>query len=213
MLAQAVLVSSRIVSASVHRNMEGAVPGGDEPPAVAKMVEYQRLLQRYLDKTVVWMRARWAANAVLFVLYGLRVYMKQGFYVVTYGLGIYLLNLLINFLSPAVDPETEDGPVLPTKETGEYRPFTRKLPEFKFWLSAIRAVLTALVLTFFEFFDLPVFWPILLAYFILLLVLTMKDRVKHMIKHKYIPISMGKQTYGELTKVKVPGAKGGKDDK
>jgi len=36
-----------------------------------------------------------------------------------------------------------------------------------------------------------------------------------MIKHKYIPFSFGKKTYGELTKVKVPGAKGGggKDDK
>merc|ERR1712137_1152757 len=98
---------------------------------------------------------------------------------------------------------------LPTKETGEYRPFTRKLPEFKFWVSALRGVLCAMTMTFFDFFDLPVFWPILLAYFILLFVLTAKDRVKHMIKHKYIPFSIGKQTYGELTKVKA----GGKDDK
>merc|ERR1740123_1053945 len=188
-------------------------PAGEEPPAVAKVLQMQRMMQHYLDKLTVWLRSRWAVLFCCLVGYGVRVYMKQGFYVVTYGLGIYMLNLLINFLSPAVDPDSEDGPVLPTKETGEYRPFTRKLPEFKFWTSAIRAVVTALFMTFFEFFDLPVFWPILLAYFILLLVLTMKDRVKHMIKHKYIPISMGKQTYGELTKVKVPGAKGGKDDK
>merc|ERR1719446_1574244 len=98
----------------------------------------------------------------------------------------------------------------------DFRPFSRKLPEFKFWLNALRAISASLVLTFFSVFDLPVFWPILLAYFILLLVLTMKDRVKHMYKFNYVPWSAGKQTYGELTKVKVPGAAGGragKDDK
>merc|ERR1711976_600044 len=104
----------------------------------------------------------------------------------------------------AQDPEL-DGPVLPASESAEYRPFSRKLPEFKFWVSAFRAVCVALCMTFSEVFDLPVFWPILLAYFLLLVVLTMKDRVRHMMKHNYIPISMGKQTYGELTKVKVPG--------
>merc|ERR1739845_57344 len=114
-----------------------------------------------------------------------------------------LLNLLINFLSPAVDPDTEDGPVLPTSD-GEFRPFTRKLPEFKCWLNAFRAMMCSLIMTFFDIFDLPVFWPILLAYFILLLVLTLKDRVKHMYKFNYVPWSAGKQTYGELTKLKVP---------
>lgn len=105
-----------------------------------------------------------------------------------------------------VDPEQEDGPTLPTKETGEFRPFVRKLPEYKFWYNAAKATCVSFFLTLFEVFDLPVFWPILLAYFILLFFLTMKDRVKHMIKHKYIPFSMGKATYGELTKTKVPGA-------
>mmetsp|Transcript_134519 Transcript_134519/g.287805 ORF Transcript_134519/g.287805 Transcript_134519/m.287805 type:complete len:195 (+) Transcript_134519:73-657(+) len=194
--------------------MEGA---GEEPPVIAKLAQIQRVAQIYLDKTVVWIRVRWSLLALLMVGYAVRVYMKQGFYVVTYGLGIYMLNLLINFLSPAVDPETEDGPTLPTSDKGEFRPFNRKLPEFKFWVAAARAVCLSFVMTFFELFDLPVFWPILLAYFILLLVLTMKDRIKHMIKHKYIPFSMGKQTYGELTKVKVPGQAGaggkGKDDK
>eukprot|EP00438_Fugacium_kawagutii_P012201 Skav207859 [mRNA] locus=scaffold1988:65170:66353:+ [translate_table: standard] len=118
----------------------------------------------------------------------------------------------------SLDPETEDT-TLPVKESSEYRPFTRKLPEFKFWWSGARATAVALGMTFIPFFDLPVYWPILLAYFILLLapryavavvygaeVLTMKDRVKHMIKHKrlrYVPFNFGKQTYGELSKVKA----------
>ncbi|CAK8995363.1 unnamed protein product [Durusdinium trenchii] len=181
-----------------------------EPAGIAQLLQAQRVLQRYLDKTVVWVRVRWSIFVVLLLLFAARVYIKQGFFVVSYGLGIYMLNLFINFLSPAVDPDTEETS-LPMKESTEYRPFTRKLPEFKFWWSGARATAVALGMTFIPFFDLPVYWPILLAYFILLLVLTMKDRVKHMIKHKYVPFNFGKQTYGELSKVKVPG--GEKNDK
>jgi len=188
---------------------------GDEPAGVAQLVQAQHKLQRFLDKTVVWLRTRWSTLAVLFVVFTVRIFLKQGFFVVAYGLGIYCLNLLIGFLSPAIDPDAEDGPALPMSDKGEFRPFSRKLPEFKCWWNAFRAVCICLFMTFFEVFDLPVFWPILLAYFILLLVLTMKDRIKHMIKHKYIPFSFGKQTYGELTKIKAGGAaaKDSKDSK
>jgi hypothetical protein len=48
-------------------------------------------------------------------------------------------------------------------------------------------------MTFFKFFDVPVFWPILLLYFIVLLCVTMKRQIKHMIKHKYVPFTIGKK--------------------
>lgn len=56
----------------------------------------------------------------------------QGFYIVSYALGIYNLNLLLGFLTPQIDPEME-GPTLPDKGSDEFRPFVRRLPEFKFW--------------------------------------------------------------------------------
>ena len=37
-------------------------------------------------------------------------------------------------------------------------------------------------MTFFSIFNIPVFWPILLLYFIALFFLTMKRQIKHMIK-------------------------------
>jgi hypothetical protein len=190
--------------------MEGA---GDATAAEAQAAAFQAKVQHFLDKTVPWIKTRWGCLFGFLVVFMIRIYLKQGFFVVTYGLGIYLLNILINFLTPAVDPDKEEGDMqLPMKD-GEQL-FIRKLPEFKAWWNAMRAVVVACNLTLFEIFDLPVFWPILLAYFILLLVLTMKDRVKHMIKHKYVPFSFGKQTYGELTKVQIPGQKaGGKEGK
>jgi len=139
---------------------------------------------------------RWVTTVVLMAFYLVRVYLLQGFFIVTYGLGIYLLNLLIGFLSPAVDPElSEDGPMLPMNEADEFRPFTRKLPEFQFWYWGTRAIGTSILMTFFDMFDLPVFWPILLIYFIFLFLLTMKQQIMHMVKHRYVPWSSGKQTY------------------
>ena len=73
------------------------------------------------------------ATLVVALAFSLRVFYIQGFYIIAYGLGIYLLNLLIGFLSPLVDPEAADGPSLPTRGSDEFKPFIRRLPEFKFW--------------------------------------------------------------------------------
>ncbi|RWV79650.1 hypothetical protein GW17_00059183 [Ensete ventricosum] len=51
-------------------------------------------------------------------------------------------------------------------------------------------------MTFFSVFDVPVFWPILLCYWVVLFLLTMKRQIVHMIKYKYVPFNIGKQKYG-----------------
>ncbi|KAK9948989.1 hypothetical protein M0R45_004540 [Rubus argutus] len=97
-----------------------------------------------------------------------------------------------------VDPEIQDlsdGPSLPTRGSDEFRPFVRRLPEFKFWYSITKAFCIAFVMTFFSAFDVPVFWPILLFYWLVLFVLTMRRQIIHMIKYKYVPFSIGKQRY------------------
>jgi hypothetical protein len=74
------------------------------------------------------------------VVYALRVY------VVTYRLGIYLLNLLIGFLSPMVDPEVEAleaRPRLPTRGSDEFKPFIYRLPVFKFWYATAFSAMTS----------------------------------------------------------------------
>lgn len=100
---------------------------------------------------------------------------------VAYALGIYLLNLFLAFLQPKFDPsndaldnDMEDGAIgtLPTKQDEEFRPFIRRLPEFKFWHSATRAVVISFLCSWFEVFNVPVFWPVLLMYWFMLFVLT-----------------------------------------
>lgn len=179
--------------------MEGV--GGNGASAAGALDQWRhasRLFQFYLDKSTPHTVYRWIGTAVIFCLYALRVFYIQGFYIVSYGLGIYILNLLIGFLSPLVDPELEssNGPVLPTKGSDEFKPFIRRLPEFKFWYALTKAFCVALVMTFFSVFDVPVFWPILLLYWVVLFGLTMKRQIMHMIKYKYVPFNIGKQKYG-----------------
>ncbi|OMO74328.1 Retrieval of early ER protein Rer1 [Corchorus capsularis] len=68
-------------------------------------------------------------------------------------------------------------------------------PELYKRYSMTKAFCIAFVMTFFSMFDVPVFWPILLCYWIVLFVLTMRRQIAHMIKYKYIPFSIGKQKY------------------
>jgi hypothetical protein len=164
------------------------------------MQQYQALL----DQSTPYIMYRWIGSGVFLFVFFLRIFLKQGWYIgmlphtfsypqqctsnspsiaVAYALGIYLLNLFLAFLQPKFDPsneaidnEMEDGSVgsLPTKQDEEFRPFIRRLPEFKFWHAATRAIAIAFFCTWFSVFDVPVFWPVLVMYWIMLFVLTSK---------------------------------------
>ena len=175
----------------------------------ARTSSVRRAVQYWLDKSTIHVVPRWILFAVVLALFFLRIYLIQGYFIVAYGLGIFLLNNFIAFLSPLDDPtdvggSRDDGLSLPTtsKEGKEYRPFARRLPEFKFWYACTRGVLTSLAMTFFSVFDVPVFWPILLMYFGVLFFMTMKRQIMHMYKHKYVPISFGKHKYKDAGKEK-----------
>ncbi|KAL4645162.1 hypothetical protein ACB092_02G216400 [Castanea dentata] len=178
--------------------MEGQ---GTDSASVAPLAnwrnDFSKMFQYYLDRSTPHPLQRWLGTLAVAMVYVLRVYSVQGFYVISYGLGIYVLNLLIGFLSPKEDPELEvlDGASLPMKGSDEFKPFIRRLPEFRFWYSITKAFIVAFVLTFFSMLDVPVFWPILLCYWGVLFVLTMKRQILHMIKYKYVPFTVGKQRY------------------
>lgn len=180
-------------------NFPGAPPAGDEPASSTfdlVRANIARKWQHYLDKTTTYQKTRWISLAVMMILYYVRVHILAGWYIVTYGLAIYLLNLFIGFLSPPVDSET-DSPVLPlsSADQEEYRPFTRRVGEFKFWYKASVATVVCFFMTFFNLFNIPVFWPILLVYFVTLFGMTMKRQIKHMRQYGYVPWSYGKKTY------------------
>ena len=172
----------------------------------SRITSFYRRYQTALDSTVQHPILRWCSLILTTLLYILRILLIQGWHIVSYALAIYILNLFILFLSPKIDPgmdewELEDDwgvsdvPQLPMTSNQEFRPFIRRLPEFKFWLSSMKAFFVAFFCTFFSVFNIPVFWPILVIYFIILFALTMKRQIRHMIKYRYLPFSHGKTVY------------------
>lgn len=148
---------------------------------------------------------------VLMMLFFLRMFLIHGFYIVTYVLLIFILNQFILFLQPkdrasliAARTNSSDGDgngesapaALPTLDAEEFRPFVRRLPEFHFWYSSTVATTMSICATFFPVFDVPVFWPVLVFYFILLFVMTMRRQWLDMKRLKYVPWDIGnKKTY------------------
>ncbi|OQV01501.1 hypothetical protein CLAIMM_06848 [Cladophialophora immunda] len=184
--------------------MDGPEP--ETTPFDAISTQSNKLLrqyQTYLDKSTPYVVNRWLATAVLLLFFFLRIIVAQGWYIVAYCLGIYLLNLFLAFLQPKFDPslsqdeglEDGEGSSLPTKHDDEFRPFIRRLPEFKFWHSATRAITISFICSWFEIFNLPVFWPVLVMYWLILFSLTMRRQIQHMIKYRYVPFSLGKAKY------------------
>jgi len=158
----------------------------------------QQKWQRFLDESAIWYKLRWSAFFVLLCIYAYRVYTLKGFYIVSYAVGIFLLNRFIGFLSPAQNLDLVSGDnesLLPLSNNEEFRPFLRRVPEFSFWQDCMLSMIFANLATFFPILDMPVYWPILLVYWIVLFVTMMKDRIDHMLKHRYVPFSIGKRTY------------------
>lgn len=173
-------------------------------PVMMQINRVKVTYQKMLDDVVPFKIQRWAAFGVLLALFMLRVLLAQGWYIICYALGIYLLNMFLAFLTPKFDPSLEQEERAELLEEGveedggaeEFRPFIRRLPEFKFWYNAIRGVVLLIFLSLFPITDIPVFWPILLMYFIILFTFTMRKQIQHMVKYKYLPFDVGKKNYG-----------------
>ncbi|PWA30912.1 hypothetical protein CCH79_00010611, partial [Gambusia affinis] len=155
--------------------------------------------QTWLDKSTPFYVVRWALTLLLTAIYMIRVYILQGWYIVTYALGIYHLNLFIAFLSPKMRAH----PFRPSRTRssalssgGCLNLNSGKSSALGLALhSATKGIVIAMICTFFEAFNVPVFWPILVMYFIMLFCITMKRQIKHMIKYRYLPFTHGKRTY------------------
>lgn len=201
------------------------------------MVRLDRHAQMLLDRVAPYKKERWLSLVALLLIFFVRMFLLEGFYIVAYVLFIFILNQFILFLQPkdraallrkassSASPScgaTTDAAAaatnktataaqttnninnttttitdgggdaeLPTLDDEEFRPFVRRLPEFKFWYSSTNATVIAIVATFFKFIDVPVFWPLLLLYFIILFVATMRRQWLDMKKLKYVPWDIG----------------------
>jgi hypothetical protein len=154
------------------------------------------------DKILIYKTQRWILILILSIIYFIRMMVTNGYYALTYCLGIHFLNSFIGFISPLDDPDenennmNENESYLPQRNNEEFKPFQRKVKEFQFWSAMFWTLFLGIIFTFFDCFDIPVFWPLLLFYFIFIFILTMRNQIKHMIKYNYLPWDTGKKIFG-----------------
>ncbi len=155
----------------------------------------------FIDKVSVYPKERWGGLLLLLFLYVLRLWQTEGYAVITYLLGLYYLNQIMLYLSPAVDPEelefenNEDPYILPMRDTDEFKGFQRKIQELELWKLLITSTLLCFFLTFFDYFNFPIMWPLLVFYFMFMTVFLCRYKIEHMIRYKYIPFDFGKKKY------------------
>ncbi|AWU74258.1 hypothetical protein CAS74_004231 [Pichia kudriavzevii] len=166
--------------------------------------KFDVMSRQFLDYITPHIILRWIAAYILVMIFMSRIVWVEGWYIVCYTWAIFLLNMFLKFLTPKFDPSIEQDIQNESVEEGtskmdendeEFRPFIRRLPEFRFWLKTTVSTLIAIFCSFFSIFDIPVFWPILVVYFIILFLLTMKRQIQHMIKYRYLPFDLNKAKY------------------
>ncbi|KAG5436888.1 hypothetical protein PCANB_001641 [Pneumocystis canis] len=95
--------------------------------------------QALLDRSTPYKAFRWFGSFTLLTLFMVRILVVQGWYIVCYALGIYLLNLFLAFLTPKLDLsleqdiyENQDTDLrLPIRQDEEFRPFIRRLVSYR----------------------------------------------------------------------------------
>ena len=82
-----------------------------ELPAANPIVStFNKLLvtyHKFVDESVPHTKGRWISFGILISIFLLRIIFAQGWYIICYALGIYLLNLFLAFLTPKFDPSLE----------------------------------------------------------------------------------------------------------
>ncbi|OAG29187.1 hypothetical protein NEDG_01260 [Nematocida displodere] len=168
-------------------------------------MQIQNIIHTYANKAITRPRERWLGFAALVGLFALRVYMTGGYRLVSYCFFLYLLHGFIGFCTPidseVPDPfEIDEDPHTPVdasirRSGDETKPFIRRLPEVDYWYLSMQSVLTALTTTFIPLFNIPVYTPILVVYFLGLVYLTGIKIKKHMERYKYNPFYNAKKIY------------------
>ena len=152
--------------------------------------------RKKIDRLIVYRSQRWISFAVVLSLFILKMILLSAYFAVAYILGFYIMHNFILYLTPSTLPSIQDEEeaeenvyeipevVLEHNEDSS-KPIVRKLGEFKLWKKLFFATSLCLSLTFFKIFDFPVFWQILLLYFIFIMTTIILRQRAHMKKYGY----------------------------
>jgi hypothetical protein len=169
------------------------------------------LLALVLNVSIPYTKVRWGVFAFLSLTYVLHIVAHMAWYLVAYCLYIYMLSAFLLFITPLYRQSTAESATSPdalpqteAEHSDEFRPFMRKLPEFQFWHKLTKAQLIAWGVSLLPFTDLPVYWPILAAYFIGLTVYVLAAEAKKWRAEGYVPFDFLRPLIGAAAVRKTP---------
>ena len=163
---------------------------------VIKKAEISMQVESIILQLKPYLLYRWIGFFLISTIFLIRMFSTSRYYYAGYISGLYVIQCFVLFLSPKLDPDLFGNDVLPSIQDGDYKPFIRKMPEFVFWRRAIAAMGLAFFASLLPF-DLPVFGPLLIFYFIIVCIFTFRTRISHMIKHGYLPFDIGKPKFNK----------------
>lgn len=162
------------------------------------------LAQITQDKLAPKPNIRWGFTLLLVVLYALKVIISQSHALISYCVGVYLVHGFIMFATPKDDRipdpfeiEADDTEYCPLNIDNDLKPFIRNMPEYSFWVFCTKIIGISLFLTFFAFTDIPVYVPILVVYFIFMMIVTGFKLWQHSRKYNYNPFFQSKSVLKE----------------
>lgn len=158
---------------------------------VIQKTELEMKLDSIVLHTKPFVLYRWIFYSFFCALLVGRMLIQKRFYAIAYICFIAHISLLIQFVSPKLDPEIYGPEVLP----GSYEPFKRKLPEFDFWKKITKVIILSNIATLFPFLDMPVYAPLLFGYLLIVFIISFHERIMHMIRNHYVPFTVGKPKY------------------
>lgn len=153
-----------------------------------------------VDRLVTHPRRRWLFFFGVFLAFAARMVLLDGYYAAMYLFAFYAVQNVIQYLTPnnlpTIQEEEEMGQVVydipetvqVTRNEDASKPIIRKLGEFKLWKKLTAAALICLGASFVPALDIPVFWPILLFYFVFVVISVVARQYQHMKRYGY---SMG----------------------
>ena len=152
--------------------------------------------QKKIDRLIVYKTQRWVMLLVVLLVFLMRMIILEAFFAVAYILGFYIMQNVILYFTPSSLPSIQDEEEadeeiyeipekMLEKSEDSSKPIIRKLGEFRLWKKLFLAISIALLCTFMKIFDFPVFWPILLIYFLFITLTIVIRQRQHMKKYGY----------------------------
>ena len=136
---------------------------------------------KFLTKFEKWFNSWFPYSVFLYlltfnlvILFWYRIISQQAWFILAYALAIYHLTLMIRFLTP----KTQDCHDLNNDSVNLSE--LRALSLSKLWFSSTLSTSIALIGTLFDSLDIPVFGPVLIVYFVILLAISCRRLHKNL---------------------------------